>query len=124
MTRSSLLRMWWAAPMALVAGSAIGAAIVVGPTVGDKVGVPRELVVPVAGNAAPASAPPVTRPHPVKTHRPAPAPTHAATAPAATHDTTTRVVQPRRPVVSQSPDDHSESSGDSTGDGGHEGGDG
>lgn len=128
MTRSSLLRMWWAAPMALVAGSAIGVAIVVGPTVGDRVGVPHELVVPVAGDGAAAASPVAThRPHPDKTHRPTTASTHPATTPPPLHYTsTTRVVEPRRPVVSQSPgDDGSESpGGDTSGYAGHEGGDG
>jgi hypothetical protein len=130
MTRSSLLRMWWAAPMALVAGSAVGAAIVVGPTVGDRVGVPHELVVPAAGDGAAAS-PATTPPHPVKTHRPGVTPTPGGTTPAAStpapsHHDSGQVVPPHRPVVTQSPeDDRSESpGGDTTGYAGHEGGDG
>ena len=128
MTRSSLLRMWWAAPMALVVGSAVGVAIVIGPTVGDRVGVPHQLVVPTTGDGAAASSAATTRPHPVTTHRPAVTATHPAATPTpvASHHDSTRVVQPHRPVVTQSPDDDRSESpgGDTSGLGGHEGGDG
>lgn len=114
--------------MALVAGSAVGAAIVVGPTVGERVGVPHQLVVPTAGDGAAASPATTARPHPARTHRPAVAPTHTATTPAPVaprHDST-RVVEPHRPVVTQSPgDDRSESpGGDTSSYDGHQGGDG
>jgi hypothetical protein len=109
MTRASLVRMWWAAPGALVAASAVGAAIVVGPTLGEQVTVPRQLVVPVAApnpTPTPATARPSTPP------RPHPSPTLTPTS-VASLVPSTRVVEPRRPIVTASPDDdqHRESPG-------------
>lgn len=104
------LRLWWAAPGAIVAGSAIGAAVVVGPTLGQQVIVPRQLVVPAtAGTPAPSqtTSPAVRHPHPTATAT-ATAPPGVVIAP------TTRVVQPRHPVVTASADDSHERHDDST----------
>jgi hypothetical protein len=110
MTRSSLVRAWWAVPGALVAGSAVGAAIVIGPTLGEQVRVPQQLAVPVAAPEGadeagePAqSTPPHPRKHPAN-------PSPASTGPldpasSGSHEHSTRVVQPHRPVVSANPDD-------------------
>ena len=117
MTRSSAVRLWWAAPGALVAGSAIGAAIVIGPTLGEQVAVPRQLDVPTAspaGAATPAS--PTGNHHkPARSHpTPTPSQTPLGRSPSP------RVVQPHHPIVTASAED------DSGPDSGvqHEGGDG
>jgi hypothetical protein len=107
-----LSRLWWAAPGALVAGSAIGVAVVVGPTLGQQVSVPRELVVP-ATTSTPASAPP--SPHATR-HRPrhpsaTPTPTQSQATVAIAPRTS--VVQPRHQVVTASPEDSHEGHDDS-----------
>lgn len=96
MTRSSVVRLWWAAPGALLAGSAIGAAIVVGPTLGERVAVPSKVSVPgtpptvVDSTRGGATA----RPHPPAS-RPSPTPTAAPS----THSLPPQVVQPRHAIV-------------------------
>jgi len=109
--------LWWAAPGALVAGSAIGVAVVVGPSLGQQVSAPRQLVVPATADAPVTarpspSVPPVRHPHP--------RPVVSSTPTPVVSGPTTRVVQPRRPVVTANPDDSGERHDDS---GEHENGD-
>ena len=104
--RRTPLRMWWAMPGLAVAGTAIGLAVVVGPTLGEHVTIPRQLVLPAgATTAAPT---PVVR-HAVKPGRhasPKPSVTRTPLVPPRTH-----VVTPQRPVVTSSGDDGQQESG-------------
>lgn len=103
--RSHPLRMWWALPGLAVASTAIAMAVVVGPTLGEHVSIPRQLVLPAsATSAAPKQAPThAVRPR----HHPSPKPT-ATPAPPSASVAQTHVVTPRRPVVTASGDDSHE----------------
>lgn len=97
------LRAWWALPGLTVAGTAIGLAVVVGPTLGEHVPIPRQLVLPATETTV-APTPPAR--HAVKPPRhpsPKPSATPAPIVPPQTH-----VVTPRRPVVTASSDDGQE----------------
>src|SRR3954453_13702262 len=103
--RAQPLRLWWALPGAAVAGTAVGMAIVVGPTLGEHVAIPHELVLPATATSA--AQPPVAT-HAVKPRRPpSPKPPVTPAAPA-TQPPRTHVVTPRRPVVTASSDDGQE----------------
>ena len=100
--------MWWALPGLAVAGTAIGMAVVVGPTLGERVPIPKQLVVP-ATTTLPPSAPATHRPRPHPHATPKPTLTPAA---APTQQPQTHVVVPRRPLVTASSDDgHEHESG-------------
>ena len=106
------LRLWWALPGMAVAGTAVGLAVVVGPTLGEHVAIPRQLVLVTT----PASAPPTALASPAHkpSHRPAPRSTSSSKAAATPTPASaqTHVVAPRRPVVRASSDDiHERGSG-------------
>src|SRR4051812_41630670 len=92
-------RMWWLAPVFLVATTAVAATVLFVPRLGAHVVVPGRLVV--------AAHPERTTPPPRKVSRPKQRPTPAATGSATTSPSTepsTEVVQPERPVVRLSDD--------------------
>lgn len=95
------IRLWWAAPLALVVLTAIVFVAVVLPALAGGTHVPSRLVVHRSpGPAATPSPTPSTTPSPVPTR-------------------TTTVVQPQQPVVRES-DDSNERSGRRQGSGGHD----
>src|SRR5437660_12603719 len=81
------LRVWWALPGLAVAGTAIGLAIVVGPTLGEHVPIPGQLVLPANATSA--------EPSPAATHAVRPR-AHASPRPSRTP---TPAVQPQTHVV-------------------------
>lgn len=101
------MRLWWALPGLAVAGTAVGMAVVVGPTLGEHVTIPSRLVLPTTTPAA-AQTPDAQSPgsqHPTKPrHHPTPPPTAAATSAVPQ----THVVTPRRPLVTATSDDSHE----------------
>lgn len=104
---------WWAVPGLAVVGTAIGMGVVVGPTLGEQVPIPRQIVLPAMSRTVAASRPVAHRAAtPRATHRPTPATTHAPAATPAPIATAaqTHVVAPQRPVVTASADDHTEGS--------------
>ena len=100
------VRLWWALPGLAVAGTAVGMAVVVGPTLGEHVTIPTRLVLPAT---APAAAQTPVAQHPTKPrHHPAPPPTTTPTTPPTTAVPQTHVVTPRRPLVTATSDDSHE----------------
>lgn len=101
------VRLWWALPGLAVAGTAVGMAVVVGPTLGEHVTIPSRLVLPTTTPAAaqtPVAQPPASQ-HQIKPrHHPTPPPTAAATSAVPQ----THVVTPQRPLVTASSDDSHE----------------
>jgi hypothetical protein len=86
----------WATPGLALVATAIGLAVVAGPTLGQHVTIPRRLVVPVASPAPRSTAAPATARRATPKPSVSPTPTPASTfAPA-------RVVAPLRPVVTES----------------------
>jgi hypothetical protein len=96
-------RLWWAGPTALVVLGGTTFAFVLAPEFSSQ-RIPDRVVVRPAASESPA---------PVQTGRPTNRPTHPATVPPTAQPTRTSeppddtVVEPTRPVVSESPDDHS-----------------
>jgi len=108
--RPQPLRLWWALPVTAVAGTAVGMAVVVGPTLGERVTVPRQLVLPVTSTTTPATPAPTNSAKPAAHPSPKPSLTPSSTPLPKTH-----VVVPRRPVVTASNDDaHEHESGTDT----------
>jgi len=97
--------MWWALPGLAVASTAIAMAVVVGPTLGEHVSIPRQLVLPASATS---TAPTAASTHAVRPRQ------HLSPKPTATKTPTsvsvaqTHVVTPRRPVVTASGDDRHE----------------
>lgn len=103
-------KMWWLAPVFVVATTAVASTVLFVPELGAHVAVPRQVVVFVPASEPPAPTSPTPRPQPHRTHHPAPRPT--PTTPALTPveaEPTPVVVQPQRPVVRV--DDDKETSG-------------
>jgi hypothetical protein len=86
-------RMWWLAPLCVVASSAVAVTVLLAPTVGAHVAVPRTLVVATPTTATRAVETPRPRHRRPAPPSPSPSPTPATAVP------TTQVVQPRLPVV-------------------------
>ena len=90
-------RMWWLAPLCVVASSAIAVTVLMAPKLGAHVAIPRQLVVaapsPVTQPSVDARSVAAQRP----TRRPSPSASPTPSAPASAP--TTQVVQPQRPVV-------------------------
>ena len=101
------LRVWWALPGLAVAGTAIGLAVVVGPTLGEQVTIPRQLVLPATVTAAAPTPAPTTGATPPVKPRPHHSPTPSVS-PTPAGQPRTHVVTPRRPVVTSSGEDSQE----------------
>lgn len=102
--RSQPVRLWWALPGLAVGSTAIAMAVVVGPTLGEHVSIPRQLVLPATATAAPPTTTPAHASHPRHHSSPKPTVTPTSTPPPAQ----THVVVPRRPVVTATGDDSHE----------------
>jgi hypothetical protein len=103
-----IARLWWAAPATIVAIGAIGASIVIAPTLGTRAGVPSGLSVPLRPTATARPTASVLSPAATR-HRhkatPTPTPSVVSTSPPAS------IVVPQRPLVSSSPDDRYDDNG-------------
>lgn len=119
------LRVWWALPSFAVAASAVAAGIVVGPTLGETVSIPRQLVLPEASATPPSMQPATPRKghgdstaaKPTNDVKAAPKRTPTAT-PTSWPLQQTRVVAPQRPVVTSTDDDgHDHETGTDVGSG-------
>ena len=101
------VRLWWALPGLAVAGTAVGMAVVVGPTLGEHVTIPSRLVLPTTAPAAaqtPVAQTPTSQRPAKSRHHPTPPPTATATSAVPQ----THVVTPQRPLVTASSDDSHE----------------
>lgn len=113
--RRHLVRLWWAAPLAVVTATGAAFAVVVAPAAANRAAVPRELSVAGAQTSLPSPAPaarrhaaakkaahpaPVSTQHALALNTPAPAP---VTRPNSTH--APRIIAPSHPVVTEPPDD-------------------
>ena len=104
------VRMWWALPTLTVVGAAIGMGVVVGPTLGEHVSIPHQLLLPATASTSARESQTATAPKP-HTPRASPKPASGRTAspaPTSTPVQATHVVAPRRPVVTASSEDSRE----------------
>jgi hypothetical protein len=107
-------RLWWAAPVTIVVIGAIGASIVVAPTLGRHASVPSGLSVPLHSTAVARPTPSVSPVAPRRDH-PKTSPTSTPSA-VSTTTPSTHIVVPEHPLVTSSADRYDDSGGHEPGD--------